>query len=49
MLMFGNLLREAGVVERLSQTAQNELINIVTILLGLTVGSRLAADAFLTV
>lgn len=48
MLMFGNLLREAGVVERLSQTAQNELINIVTILLGLTVGSRLAADAFLT-
>ena len=49
MLMFGNLLREAGVVERLSQTAQNELINIVTILLGLTVGSRLAADTFLTV
>ena len=49
MLMFGNLLREAGVVERLSQTAQNELINIVTIMLGLTVGSRLAADAFLTV
>ena len=48
MLMFGNLLREAGVVERLSQTAQNELINIVTILLGLTVGSRLAADSFLT-
>ena len=48
MLMFGNLLREAGVVERLSQTAQHELINIVTILLGLTVGSRLAADAFLT-
>ena len=48
MLMFGNLLREAGVVERLSQTAQNELINIVTILLGLTVGSRLAAEAFLT-
>ena len=49
MLMFGNLLREAGVVERLSQTAQNELINIVTILLGLTVGSRLSADTFLTV
>ena len=49
MLMFGNLLREAGVVERLSQTAQNELINIVTIMLGLAVGSRLAADAFLTV
>ena len=49
MLMFGNLLREAGVVERLSHTAQNELINIVTILLGLTVGSRLAAETFLTV
>ena len=49
MLMFGNLLREAGVVERLSRSAQNELINIVTILLGLTVGSRLAADVFLTV
>ena len=49
MLMFGNLLREAGVVERLSQTAQNELINIVTILLGLTVGSRLAADTFLSI
>ena len=49
MLMFGNLLREAGVVERLSQTAQNELINLVTILLGLTVGSRLAAHTFLTV
>ena len=48
MLMFGNLLREAGVVERLSHTAQNELINIVTILLGLTVGSRLAAETFLT-
>ena len=48
MLMFGNLLREAGVVERLSQTAQNELINIVTILLGLTVGSRLAAETFLS-
>ncbi len=48
MLMFGNLLREAGVVERLSHTAQNELINIVTILLGLTVGSRLAAETFLS-
>jgi len=47
MLMFGNLLREAGVVERLSKTAQNELINIVTILLGLGVGSKLAADKFL--
>ena len=48
MLMFGNLLRESGVVKRLSDTAQNELINIVTILLGLAVGSRLHAEAFLT-
>ena len=46
-LMFGNLIRESGVVERLSRTAQNELINIVTILLGLAVGSKLAADKFL--
>jgi len=49
MLTFGNLLRECGVVERLSQTAQNELINIVTIFLGLGVGSKLQADTFLTV
>jgi oxaloacetate decarboxylase beta subunit len=48
-LMFGNLLRESGVVERLSRTAQNELINIVTILLGLAVGSKLGADKFLRV
>lgn len=48
MLMLGNLLRECGVVERLSQTAQNELINIVTIFLGLSVGSRMSAEAFLT-
>ena len=47
MLMFGNLLKESGVVERLSNTAANELINIVTILLGLSVGSKLAADKFL--
>jgi oxaloacetate decarboxylase beta subunit len=47
MLMFGNLLREAGVVERLSKTAQNELINIVTIFLGLAVGSKLSAEHFL--
>lgn len=46
-LMFGNLLRESGVVDRLSKTAQNELINIVTILLGLGVGGKLAADKFL--
>jgi carboxybiotin decarboxylase len=47
MLMFGNLLRESGVVERLNKTAQNELINIVTIFLGLAVGSKLSADQFL--
>ncbi len=46
-LMFGNLIKESGVTERLSKTAQNELINIVTILLGLAVGSKLAADKFL--
>lgn len=46
-LMFGNALRESGVVERLSKTAQNELINIVTMLLGLAVGSKLSADKFL--
>ena len=48
MLTFGNLLRESGVVERLSQTAQNELINIVTIFLGLSVGSKLSAEQFLS-
>ena len=51
MLMLGNLLREASALsaklERLSQAAQNEMINIVTILLGLSVGSRMSADAFL--
>ena len=47
MLMFGNLMRECGVVDRLSDTAQNALINIVTILLGLAVGSKLSADKFL--
>lgn len=46
-LMFGNLVKESGVVERLSKTVQNELINIVTILLGLSVGSKLGADKFL--
>ena len=49
MLMFGNLLRESGVVERLSNAAQNEIINIVTIFLGLSVGSRLSAEKFLSV
>ena len=47
-LMFGNLLRECGVAKRLSKAAQNELMNIVTILLGLSVGSKLAASQFLT-
>jgi carboxybiotin decarboxylase len=46
-LMFGNLLREAGVLERLSQAAQNELANIVTILLGLAVGGMMVAKDFL--
>ncbi len=47
MFCLGNLMREAGVVERLNKTAQNELINIVTIFLGLGVGSKLSADQFL--
>ena len=47
MFCFGNLLRECGVVDRLSDTAQNALINIVTIFLGLSVGSKLSADKFL--
>ena len=49
MLTFGNLLRECGVVERLNKTAQNELINLVTIFLGLAVGSKLQAETFLNV
>ena len=49
MLTFGNLLRESGVVERLSKASQNEIINVVTIILGLAVGSKLQADKFLTV
>ncbi len=48
MLCFGNLLKESGVVERLSNTAQNELINITTIFLGLSVGSKLSAAKFLS-
>lgn len=47
MLAFGNLMRECGVVDRLSNTTQNSLINIVTIFLGLSVGSKLSADQFL--
>ena len=47
MFCFGNLMKECGVVERLSDTAQNALINVVTIFLGLSVGSKLVADKFL--
>ena len=47
MLMFGNLLKESGVVDRLAKTAQNELINLVTIFLGLTVGATMTFEAFL--
>ncbi|WP_044469969.1 sodium ion-translocating decarboxylase subunit beta [Mannheimia massilioguelmaensis] len=47
MFCFGNLMRVSGVVERLSDTTQNALINIVTIILGLSVGSKLIADKFL--
>ncbi len=47
-LMLGNLMRESGVVERLSKTVQNELMNIVTILLGLTVGATANAETFLS-
>lgn len=47
-LMLGNLLRESGVVDRLSKTAQNELINIITIFLGTTVGATASAQNFLT-
>jgi carboxybiotin decarboxylase len=48
-LMFGNLLRESGVTERLSKSAQNELANLVTILLGITIGSTMSADRFLNI
>lgn len=48
MLMLGNLFRECGVVERLSDTAQNALINIVTIFLGLTVGATATGETFLS-
>jgi sodium ion-translocating decarboxylase beta subunit len=49
MFCLGNLMKESAVVDRLSNTAQNELINIVTIFLGLAVGSKLSADKFLTI
>ncbi|NRB41349.1 MAG: sodium ion-translocating decarboxylase subunit beta [Pseudomonadales bacterium] len=47
MFCFGNLMKESGVVDRLSDTVQNALINITTIFLGLSVGSKLSADKFL--
>jgi len=49
MFCLGNLMRESGVVDRLSHAAQNEIINIVTIFLGLAVGSKLSAETFLTI
>lgn len=49
MLCFGNILRVSGVVERLSKAAQNEIMNTVTIFLGLAVGSKMSADQFLNV
>jgi carboxybiotin decarboxylase len=47
MLMFGNLAREAGVIERINKAAQNEIANIVTTFLGITIGSTMVADKFL--
>lgn len=47
-LMFGNLIRECGVLNMLSQTAQKELANLITILLGITVAAKMRADLFLT-
>ena len=49
MLFFGNLLRESGVTQRLSDTAQHAFINIITILLGLSIGASANADTFLTI
>jgi oxaloacetate decarboxylase beta subunit len=48
-LMFGNLMKESGVVERLANTSANEIANIVTLLLGLTIGATMEAGQFLTV
>lgn len=47
-LMFGNLIRECGVLDRLSKSAQNELANLVTLLLGITIGSTMVTDKFLS-
>ncbi len=49
MLMLGNLMRESGVVDRISKTAQNELMNIITIFLGLSVGATTNGKTFLTI
>ncbi|GAB1400109.1 hypothetical protein MASR1M66_15630 [Aminivibrio sp.] len=49
ILMFGNLLRECGVTERLSLAAQNEILSATTIFLGLSVGATMNAEKFLTV
>ncbi|GLC29877.1 sodium ion-translocating decarboxylase subunit beta [Clostridium omnivorum] len=48
-LMFGNLIRECGVLEKLSKTAQNELVNIITLLLGITIAASMTAENFVTV
>ena len=47
MLMLGNLLRESGVVERLNKSAQNEIANVATLFLGVTIGSTMSAASFL--
>lgn len=49
MLMLGNLLKESGVVERLAKTASGEFMNVITILLGVSIGSTMKADTFLTI
>jgi oxaloacetate decarboxylase beta subunit len=49
MLMLGNLLKVSGVVDRLSNSAQNEIINIATLFLGLTIGATMSADSFLNI
>jgi carboxybiotin decarboxylase len=49
MLMLGNLLKVSGVVDRLSKSAQNEIINIATLFLGLTIGATMSADSFLNI
>ena len=48
-LMFGNLIRECGVLQSLSDTAQNELANLITLLLGITISFSMRADAFVRV